>query len=54
MVGTSEGEKYAEYCKTRNKGKSLIRNTNIEYEKSVVRHTKEKPRSSGNMQKRKR
>ena len=41
---TKEGEKYSEYCKLRNKAKSLIRKAKKDYEKAVSINAKENPK----------
>ena len=41
---TKEGEKYQEYCKIRNKVKSLVRKAKIDYEKIISENAKSNPK----------
>ena len=44
FMETKEGEKYREYCRARNKVKSLVRKTKLEFEKNISRNAKENPK----------
>ena len=41
---TKDGEKYQDYCKARNKVKSLVRKQRIEYQKQVSQSAKDNPK----------